>query len=72
MKVENTNSLEKLSLMCHISGLFSVFVGVLVIAIDFYNGNFMHIQVGFYVFLTGYANVKISKKLSDIMYSEQI
>lgn len=70
MKSENYNSLERLSLFCHFSGLFSVFLGMVVAFFDVMNGDIKHVQVGIYVFITGYALVKISSKISAILIDE--
>jgi hypothetical protein len=70
MKTENINSFERLSLFCHISGLFSVFLGMAVAVLDLTNGDMRHVQVGIYVFITGYALVKISSKISAVLLDE--
>ena len=70
MKSKNYIALERLSLFCHITGMLSVFLGLTVIFIDILNNDMMHIQVGLYVFATGYAFYSISKKLTSIMYDE--
>ena len=71
MRTENIRSLERLSLLCHFVGLFSVFVGMIVALLDLKNGDMKHIQVGIYVFSTGYALVKVSAKISAILIDEQ-
>jgi hypothetical protein len=70
MKIENIKSLERLSLFCHFSGLFSVFIGLAVAFMDLLNRDVRHVQVGIYVFITGYALAKISAKISSILLSE--
>ena len=70
MKAENVRALENLSLYCHVSGVLTVFLGIIVILIDLSNKDFDHIQVGFFVLATGYAFVKISTKISRILRAE--
>jgi len=70
MKQKNITDLERLSLFCHFTGLFSVFIGLTVTFIDVLNNDMSHVQVGIYVFITGYAFTKISKKLTSILYDE--
>ena len=72
MKIRNYKSLESLTLYTHIGGLFSVFIGIVVILLDLFSSDMTHIQTGFYIFATGYALVKISAKLSSILKTEQI
>ena len=71
MKQKNTSDLERLSLFCHFCGLISVFIGLTVTFMDVLNNDMAHMQVGIYVFATGYAFTKISKKLSSVVYDEQ-
>jgi hypothetical protein len=70
MKQENAKSLESLSLFCHYCGIFTVFIGVLITFMDVMNGDFGHIQVGIFLFAVGYALVKISSRISEILLSE--
>jgi len=71
MKPENIEILENLSLFCHVSGIITVFLGIIIILMDLAGSNFMHIQAGFFILVTGYAFVKISTKLSVILHSER-
>jgi len=71
MHRHNANALESLSWFCHLCGLFSVFIGMTVTLLNFLDKDFMHIQSGIYIFVTGYALVKISKKISNILNSER-
>lgn len=71
MKAENAKTLESLGLFCHLCGLFSVFLGLVVAFIDLLNGDFKHIHMGLYIFMTGYALVKISSKISQILMAER-
>ena len=70
MRPENEKSLERLSLLCHVCGLFSVFLGLVVAFIDLLNNDMRHIQIGIYVFFTGYALVKISSRISKVLFDE--
>ena len=70
MKPANVKLLENLSLYCHISGIITVFLGIIVILLDISNNDFAHIQVGFFILVTGYSFVKISSKLSMILHDE--
>ena len=70
MLAQNIKALERLGLFCHISGLCSVFIGMMVCVLDLLNKDFAHIQVGFYVFISGYAFVKIAKRLAAIVLIE--
>lgn len=71
MKAENRRALEGLSLFCHISGLITVFLGIIVVFMDIISGDFRHIQVGIFICATGYALTKISAKLAAILYTER-
>ena len=71
MKKENAKSLESLSLFCHYCGVFSVFIGMVVAFVDLLNGDFGHIQVGIFLFAVGYALVKISSRITQILFSEE-
>ena len=70
MRTESIKSLESLNWYCHLGGLFSVFIGLVVSFMDLLKGDFSHIHVGIYIFFTGYALVKISAKLSKILADE--
>jgi len=71
MQKENVKVMENLSLYSHFGGMFSVFVGLVVVFIDFLNGDFAHIQVGIYIFVTGYAFVKVSQRLTQVLIDER-
>ena len=71
MKKENELALERLSLFCHIVGLFSVFIGLVVSFMELLSGNIIRMQTGLYIFITGYALVKISSKIAKVLLSEQ-
>jgi hypothetical protein len=63
--------MERLSLFCHICGVFSVFIGLAMSFMDLLNGDVKRIQTDLYIFFTGYALVKISNRLSSIIASER-
>ncbi|GEM_PF-1687164 len=71
MRFENIKSLEYLSLYGHISGLITIFLGIVVIAMDLLNSDFRHIQVGIFICVVGYAFVKIAEKSETILLSER-
>ncbi len=71
MKFESTKSLEYLSLYGHISGLITIFLGIIVIAMDLINSDFHHIQVGIFICVVGYSFVKIAEKSETILLSER-
>ncbi|MDP2654000.1 MAG: hypothetical protein Q8Q08_08215 [Candidatus Omnitrophota bacterium] len=72
MKQENMRSLESLSAVCHYCGVFSVFIGSVVIFMDFLRKDFEHIQTGIFQFAIGYALVKVSSRIAMIVMSEKI
>lgn len=71
MKIHNILALERMSLFCHISGLFSVFIGLVVVFMEVLTKNIIRIQAGLYVFITGYALVKIAQRLARIVLEER-
>jgi len=71
VKVENVKTVETLSLFCHVSGIITVFLGIVVILMDLVNNDFNHIQIGFFILAVGYAFVKISSQLSAVLRNEQ-
>lgn len=71
MREESRKSLDRLSLFCHIGGIITVFLGILVCLMDLLNHDFRHIQVGIFICATGYAFVKISSRLEEILRSEK-
>jgi len=72
MQQKNRQTLESLSWFCHLCGMFSVFIGLAVTLMNLMNKNFSNMQTSLYILATGYALVKISAKLSDILNSERI
>ena len=71
MRFESTKSLEYLSLYGHISGLITIFLGIIVVAMDLLNNDFHHIQVGIFICVVGYAFVKIAEKSETILLTER-
>lgn len=71
MRAENRVSLERLSTICDICGFFSVLIGFIIIVIDLLEKNFMHVQVGIYVFVTGYGMVKTSHRIARVLITER-
>jgi hypothetical protein len=70
MKAENTYALERLSLFCHMTGIFSVFIGLTLTFFDALNKDLGHIQISIYVVITGYSFVKIAKRITQILLIE--
>ena len=70
MKAENTYALERLSLFCHLTGIFSVFIGLTLTFFDALNKDMGHIQISIYVVITGYSFVKIAKRIAQILLIE--
>lgn len=70
MKSKNIRALENLSLFCHLAGLGIIFSGVLIGLLSFWGGDYKHVQIGIFIFITGYAFVKISVKISTILKDE--
>ena len=71
MKAKNVKDLENLSLFCHMGGLVMIFLGILVGVISLVSKQFGQIQSGIYVFISGYAFVKISGTIARIIKDEE-
>ncbi len=71
MKSNNVKALRRLSFFCRYSGLICLFAGILVIFLDVFNRDWLHAQIGFFIFVTGYANAKIGAKLSSVLFDER-
>jgi len=71
MRIENRLSLERLSTICDICGLFSVLIGFVIIVLDLLEHNYFHIQIGIYVFVSGYGMVKTSHRIVQVLLSER-
>ena len=50
--------------------VFIIAVGVVIAFMDFLKRDFAHIQVGIFLFAVGYALVKISSRITEILISE--
>ena len=72
MQQNNLRSLESLSWVCHLCGIFSVFIGLTLTFMNLINKDFFQIQSSLYIFATGYALVKLSNRISSIVNSERI
>ncbi len=70
MRAENSHALERLSIFCHFTGIFSVFIGLSLTFFDALNRDMGHIQISLYVVITGYSFVKIAKRISQILMIE--
>ena len=71
MKVQNIRFLENLSTYASFSGVFNIFLGLLIVFIDSLNQDWRHIQVGLYIFITGYAFAKMSQKINRVTLEER-
>ena len=71
MKPENLQELEKLAKTSYNAGLLPIFLGIIVVFVDFINKNYTHVLVGILIFIVGYAYVKISGKIKKIVESEK-
>jgi uncharacterized membrane protein HdeD (DUF308 family) len=71
MQQHNRQSLESLSWFCHLCGIFSIFIGITITFMNALNKDFLQIQSGIYIFASGYALVKISTKITNILNSER-
>lgn len=71
MDMSDKRSLENLSLFCHFTGLFSVFIGLVMGFMTVMNADKRFLQMAIYIFFSGYANVKIANKIGDIVRRER-
>ena len=71
MRAENWVSLERLSTICDICGFFSILIGFIIIVIDLLENNYLHLQVGIYVFVSGYGMVKTSHQIAKVLITER-
>lgn len=71
MRAENRVSLERLSNFCDVCGFFCVAIGMVIIFIDMLERNMLHIQVGIYILVSGYAFVKIAHRIARILMLER-
>jgi hypothetical protein len=71
MKEENSKSLDSLSRTCYRSGVFILFLGVLITFVHVVNQSYNQSLVGILVFITGYGYAKIASKLRNVINSEK-
>ena len=71
MKEENLKLLENLSKTAYWGGLLPIFLGVLVAFVGGIQKDALYILVGIFIFVTGYAYVKISQKIAKVIDSEK-
>jgi len=71
MQERHIKSLENLSFFCHFCGVLPTFLGILIIFMDVVNEAFDHIPIGIFMFITGYAQVKISEKIDSTLKQEE-
>ena len=71
MKDNNVRALSKLSAFCKYSGLISTFLGIVILFIDVINKDWVHMQVGLFVFISGYSFMKIGAKVSSVLFDER-
>ena len=71
MLLGNIKILEHLNGYASLAGIVNIFLGLLVIFVDTVRQDWMHLQVGVYIFITGYAFVKISEKIWKIIEIEK-
>ena len=71
MKEENVKALESLSKTAYRSGILPVFLGILILFIGVVNKETSTTLTGLFVFIVGYAFIKISSKISNVLKSEK-
>jgi len=71
MKDENLNALETLSKTAYRSGMLPIFLGILIGFIGIINKSTQDILTGLFVFVVGYALIKIAKKISQVVNDEK-
>ncbi|VAW13726.1 hypothetical protein MNBD_BACTEROID05-125 [hydrothermal vent metagenome] len=71
MKARNIKALESLSFMSHLSGLLTVMLGIVVTFINVIDQNLGQIHVGIFIFASGYAFMKISSRITQIILDEK-
>ena len=70
MRSESRESLERLCTFCDVCGLFCIGIGMAIVFIDLLERNMLHIQVGIYIFISGYAYVKIARRVANVLIRE--
>ncbi len=71
MKMKNVQSLERLSLFCHMGGLSTALLGIVTTLMFLMNKDFGHIQVGIFIVAIGYALVKIAAVMTNVLADEK-
>jgi len=71
MKEENSKALNNLSKTCYRSGVFIVFLGILVMFVHIVNNDRTQILIGLLIFIMGYGYAKIATKLKNVINSEE-
>jgi hypothetical protein len=71
VKSKNVKELLHLSRFCRYSGIASLGLGAFVIGMDFLLQDFVHMQVGFFIFVCGYAFLKTGTKISTLLFDER-
>ena len=71
MKEENIKAMDNLSRTSYRSGVFIVFLGILVMFVHVVNQDYAQMLVGLLIFITGYGFAKISTKIRGVLQSEQ-
>ena len=61
-----SESLQNLAKTCNLTGITSVFIGAVVFYLDYMNRDYFHATAGVFIFIVGYANVKIANKLKQM------
>jgi len=70
MKEENSKALENLSKTASRSGILPIFLGILIGFIGIINNNTQDILTGLFVFVVGYAFIKIASKITQVVKDE--
>lgn len=71
MKDKNINALMRLSRFCRYSGIVSLGLGFFVVGMDLIKRDFVHMQIGFFIFICGYAFHKIGARISSFLFDER-
>ena len=72
MKSENQQELRNLSRTAYRSGILPFFLGLAIVFIGIRNQDVFDGAVGLFVFIVGYAFVKISSKLKAVIIKENV
>jgi uncharacterized membrane protein HdeD (DUF308 family) len=71
MKDRNVKSLESLAKTCKNGGVLPVFLGILVLFVGVINKAVMTMLAGLFIFIVGYAFVKIAGRLNGVLQTER-